>query len=429
MEAALQAAAWQLLTSLTQGQNALFEAAEQVRRGERVTNPFSVADPPPSHLFGEIESRARFVLAQVCQVLLETAQDFQVRTQQVLVPRTPSTEMRLLSTLALRGITHAHRALALLDAIERDEEDPSRLHELFKLDHAVTTGLRRYLEGIAVLAGMPLTGGRRPMPVQSLLMKAGEEVSDYKAVKVIPAAPGMAVHGHAGRSLVHLLAELVENGIKFSRPGAPVLVRASAVAGGLVIEVADEGLSITAGRREQLNRLLSSSQPQEVFALAEEGRIGLTVAARLARRCGVQASLHPHPEEGSSGTVARIIIPPDLLTDAPRPEPAVFTAPASAAPAPRTPTTVSAPQGTTSAGLPQRVRGSAAPGPSSRTVQSPAAGRQAPPSTATNGTEGGTPAAGPSTPASPSGPYGVAALRAGALKARAEDDATHPAQP
>ena len=64
------------------------------------------------------------------------------------------------------------RQLSFLDQLERTEENPETLDNLFKLDH-LATRMRRNAESLLVLAGID-TGRRlrRPMPLSDVVRTA-----------------------------------------------------------------------------------------------------------------------------------------------------------------------------------------------------------------------------------------------------------------
>ena len=62
-------------------------------------------------------------------------------------------------TLSRRNTTLVNQQLGLIEALERDEEDPERLESLFKLDH-LASRMRRTAESLMVLADAPTQTGR-----------------------------------------------------------------------------------------------------------------------------------------------------------------------------------------------------------------------------------------------------------------------------
>jgi hypothetical protein len=124
----------------------------------------------------------------------------------------------------------------------------------------------------------------------------------------------LAVTGQSVTDLTHLLAELVENAVRFSPPEASVIIRLRpypASPGSHVLTIEDCGIGM---RREDLdaaNELLA--HPQEID-LSVSQRLGLHVVARLAERHGVSVSLTLTP---GSGITAVVVLPAALFGDVP----------------------------------------------------------------------------------------------------------------
>jgi hypothetical protein len=120
----------------------------------------------------------------------------------------------------------------------------------------------------------------------------------------------LALPGHVGPDVTHLLAELIENGTQFSPPHSVVMVRAERVPAGLEVEVEDRALGLDAEEYRQLNQLLAGAEQVDAEAQVRDGRIGLPTAARLAQRHGLAVALRANP---AGGTTATVIIPTALL--------------------------------------------------------------------------------------------------------------------
>ncbi|WP_285786476.1 nitrate- and nitrite sensing domain-containing protein [Micromonospora sp. NBRC 101691] len=212
--------------------------------------------------------------------------------------------------LARRSQVLVERQLELLDELEREESDPDQLENLFKLDH-LAARMRRNDESLLVLSGAETR--RRwnwPVGLGSVLLAAGAEIEQYQRVRHESVAD-LYVVGHVVGELVHLLAELLENATAFSRPDTVVRVTVRAVAGGAVVEIADEGLGMSPSALAQTNRLLASPPPADVAA---SERMGLFVVGHLAARHDIDVRLCERVPEG---LVARVMLPAVLLASAP----------------------------------------------------------------------------------------------------------------
>ncbi|MDT5178776.1 MAG: hypothetical protein QOJ95_2974 [Mycobacterium sp.] len=226
----------------------------------------------------------------------------------------------MFETLSRRSRSLVDQQLGLIDQLERNEEDPERLDSLFKLDH-LAARMRRNGANLLVLAGNRVPREHAdPVPVASLINAAASEVEDYTRV-VTATVPESEVLGVVAGDLVHLLAELLDNALRYSPPTAEVRVSAVHTGnGGLVIEVTDSGLGMTdADLRVSNTRLQSGGEVNPYTAR----HMGLFVVGRLAAQHGLVVRLrNTVAAEPNSGTTAGVFIPAELLLYGPGgPEP------------------------------------------------------------------------------------------------------------
>jgi signal transduction histidine kinase len=224
--------------------------------------------------------------------------------------------------LARRNQALLHRQLGLLDGMERRAEEPEQLEDLFRIDH-LTTRMRRHAEGLIVLSGDSSgRGWRQPVPFVDVLRAAVAEVEDYTRIRVEVRSKA-ALAGPAVADVVHLLAELMENGAFFSPSNTVVRVQGDLVGRGFAIEIEDRGLGIADEQLEEINRELAS--PPD-FDPAGSDRLGLFISGRLAQRHGIKVTLR---SSVFGGTSAIVIIPTGLVvTDVSRVPVAAPAAPA-----------------------------------------------------------------------------------------------------
>ncbi|MEV0155712.1 nitrate- and nitrite sensing domain-containing protein [Micromonospora sp. NPDC050686] len=210
-------------------------------------------------------------------------------------------------SLARRTQALVHRQLTLLDAMERREQDAEELEDLFRVDH-LATRMRRNAENLIVLSGStPGRAWRRKVPMVDVIRGAVGEVEDYTRVNVLPLGR-VSLAGRAVGDVIHLLAELIENGLSFSPPHTTVEVRGQLVAAGFAIEIEDRGLGMTEEDLAAANhRIVDRSE----LNLANAARLGLYVVSRLTERHGVRVRLKESPY---GGTTAVVLIPLELVT-------------------------------------------------------------------------------------------------------------------
>lgn len=201
------------------------------------------------------------------------------------------------------------RQLEYISDIELKEADPESLEELFRLDH-LATRMRRNAESLLILAGSgPARQWSAAVPAMDVARAASAEVEDYKRLRLHHFDPAM-VKGEVTTDLVHILAELTENALSFSPPGAPVDVYGRFLQDGYVLVVVDSGIGMSASDLDIANQRLEGLGSED----GVPGRyLGHFVAGRLAARHGLSISLQASQ---SGGLVARVRIPADLIEEA-----------------------------------------------------------------------------------------------------------------
>ena len=209
--------------------------------------------------------------------------------------------------LARRSQILVDRLIGHLDRLERGEEDPDRLAELFQLDH-LATRMRRNDENLLVLAGADSTRVQRePAALIDVLRAAQSEVEHYTRIEFGVIDRDIEVASSAVNDLVHLVAELFDNATAFSPPDSHVMVEARRVGDRAVLYVEDRGIGITPEQMHDLNERLATPPMVDV---AVSRMMGLVVVARLAARHGVKVELRPASERG---TVADVTLPTSVL--------------------------------------------------------------------------------------------------------------------
>ncbi|OKJ75355.1 sensor histidine kinase [Streptomyces sp. CB02460] len=236
---------------------------------------------------------------------------------------------RLLQRIARRTQQLIGQQLKKLDQLEREHEDPELLDGLFDLDH-LTARLRRYEENLVILAGgSPHRRWRKPVPLLDVMRSAQGEVQDYQRVVLdLDGSPWLAAR--AVGPVSHVLAELIENALTFSRPPSPVEVRAAQVSRGLAIEVEDRGLGMDEEQLAAANELMSRPPRMDVLAHADDIRLGLYVIARLADQHGLRVEFR---QSAFGGTRVVVLVPDALTVPGPHAGPVAVPAPKPAEPA------------------------------------------------------------------------------------------------
>ncbi|GAA1775594.1 nitrate- and nitrite sensing domain-containing protein [Streptomonospora arabica] len=224
---------------------------------------------------------------------------------------------RVFLAIAHRNQSLVQRQLQLLDRVEREEDDPDLLEDLFHLDHLATRG-RRNAENLIILGGgRPGRRWRNPIPLVDILRGAISEIDEYTRVK-LRGVPELSLSGSVVADVIHLLAELVENATAFSPPHTVVHIHSEVVPKGVAVEIEDRGLGMSASVLEAANATLEQVPEFDVMALNQDSRLGLFVVARLAAKHDIRVRLCPSPY---GGTRAVVLVPAALISQAEIPGP------------------------------------------------------------------------------------------------------------
>jgi signal transduction histidine kinase len=224
----------------------------------------------------------------------------------------------MFETLSRRSRSLVDQQLSLIDRLERNEEDPERLESLFRLDH-LAARMRRNGANLLVLAGASVPRVQaEPVPVSAIVNAAASEVEDYTRV-VTATVPDSEIHGAVAGDLVHLLAELLDNALRYSPPISQVRVSAVHTGnGGLVIEVSDIGIGMTEPDLRVANTRLQSGGEVNPYTARH---MGLFVVGRLAEEHGLAVRLRSTiAGEPNSGTTAGVFVPSEQLVKAGGPD-------------------------------------------------------------------------------------------------------------
>ncbi len=271
---------------------------EQIRAGGHTPQ----ITPVPVHTEEEIGQLARAVDAIHEEALQLAGEQARLRVQ----------VGNMFETLSRRSRSLVDQQLALIEELERDEDEPRRLDSLFRLDH-LATRMRRNGANLMVLADTPSRRGHgdQPVALDSVMSAAVSEVEDYRRVLMLD-VPDTALTPAAAPDVVHLVAELIDNALRYSPPDSAVAVTASrAIEGGIILEVADRGLGMPPADIEETNERLSAGG--EVTPETAR-RMGLFVVGRLAQRHGVTVWLRATQVQGAtSGVTASVHIPAALV--------------------------------------------------------------------------------------------------------------------
>ena len=278
--------------------------ADKLTRGERLTADDCAPPPqlPADHHdpFAQLdfEAASQAHLAERC--LLEL-QDMFSRQQ-----------ADLFGNFAHRMQSLLHEMIKFLTEMEDKTESPRLLDALFILDH-YTVRLRRITDVLAVIGGAtPRRVWRKWQRLAEVLRGAVSEIRHYDRVKVKLSAEVM-VSGTIVANVMHLIAELLENGTRFSPAGTDVTVTSDLTDKGVLIQVIDHGVGLQTAVREALNRMLEGAdQAGRHNKWVADGCLGLYSAAVIAQGLEIPVWLRSGDR---GGTIAAVLLPSELVRE------------------------------------------------------------------------------------------------------------------
>ena len=206
----------------------------------------------------------------------------------------------MFTNVAQRTRNLVGRQLAVVDELERTEQNVDVLAKLYRLDH-LATRLQRNAGNLLVLAGSAEEARiKRPTALVTLLRAALTEIEDYRRVS-LDAICEITLAPEPAADLVLLFAELLENATVFSPPQTSVEVSAEIdIAGPCQVRIVDHGIGLKPERMIQENQRLVA---RERLDIAPTRVLGLFVVGRLARRHGLAVELFTTPGGGTTATV------------------------------------------------------------------------------------------------------------------------------
>ncbi|RNL86081.1 sensor histidine kinase [Halostreptopolyspora alba] len=214
---------------------------------------------------------------------------------------------KALANLAMRDLTLVESLLLLIQRLEEHEDNADVLEVLYQVDH-LGTRMRRNCENLLVMAGEPIDSAHQgAVPLHDVTRAAISEIDQYTRVR-IQELPQLHIRDTVADDLSHLLAELMENSLANSSDDSDVLVRAHyRDDGGLIMEIADDGIGIPSDKLARIN-----SELREPPVLTDESlrHMGLFVVGLLAHRHGIGVQLQTRPFSGTSGYV---LVPAEVV--------------------------------------------------------------------------------------------------------------------
>lgn len=217
---------------------------------------------------------------------------------------------------AVRGATRdvrtaLHRFQDRLRDLQHSYDDPALAEALFSLDHGCAQSLRR-AQITAVVCGDWAGPDREEAHLIDAVMAGLSRLAGYSRVRTgNRLAAGTALVPHAVEPVAIVTAELIDNALRHTPPGAEVVVEVAHSPGGVTVTVDDAGAGMTDGQRARAQRRVAGHDPVLLSELGDPPRMGLAAVGRLTRRFDLSVDLSSRSPQG--GLRAVLLIGESLL--------------------------------------------------------------------------------------------------------------------
>ncbi|MFE3166634.1 ATP-binding protein [Streptomyces sp. NPDC059224] len=354
--------------------------------GERLALVAKAAAGLAQTIIGEVRYAAQQEIEQIrahaAEELRRAHINAQAETARVQANAVRSTEAAVRSvSSALVGMA-AKTSKAVSEGV-RAHQDDATFGTLTGIDRTVQQTLL-VAQGWTILAGGKLTRHWTTTTLTDVVRAAMGYVEDYQ--RVAPQELSLGVKTRVVGPVVHALALLLDNALRFSPPQSRVHVSFEQGHHGVTVIVDDSGLQMTPEQLDEARDILSGQRTDDITQLGALPKTGFRVVAALAGNYGFRVDVQA--PNAMMGTRALLTLPADLLTtvDEAPPATAAHSVPQDALPsategrlalAPPTPEPQPGPErppvpevsSTTASGLTRRHRrGTPAPAPARRPV-------------------------------------------------------------
>ncbi|MFG2441000.1 ATP-binding protein [Streptomyces sp. NPDC048508] len=191
----------------------------------------------------------------------------------------------------------------------RTHQEDAAFETLTGIDRTVQQTLL-VAQGWTVLAGGKLTRHWSTTALTDVVRAAMGYVEDYQ--RVAPQELSVAVKTRVVGPVVHTLALLLDNALRFSPPLSRVHVSFEQGHHGVTIIVDDSGLQMTPEQLDEARDVLTSQRSDDITQLGALPKTGFRVAAALSRAYGFRVDVQA--PNALLGTRALLTLPQDLLT-------------------------------------------------------------------------------------------------------------------
>lgn len=227
----------------------------------------------------------------------------------------------------LQGL--ANEQQIAISGLQRKYGDQHILQDLLDIDH-MNSQFGRRAQSIAVLCEGWLGRHRSVASVYDVVRSAKGRVRHFTRVEIHSQA-SFAVISQAVEPVALALAELLDNATSYSAPETTIDINIRAVPKGVCIVIDDAGVGMNEEEKTRAADLLNNPV-SGVTGLGNPPQFGFAVMGVLAARYGFTVSVDTASPYG--GVRAVVLLPQELLTSMPEPQPVGPAAVAETAPAP-----------------------------------------------------------------------------------------------
>ncbi|CAM5466170.1 histidine kinase OS=Streptomyces tendae OX=1932 GN=GUR47_08035 PE=4 SV=1 [Streptomyces tendae] len=182
---------------------------------------------------------------------------------------------------------------------------------LVEIDHLAQQMLLT-ASGYSVLAGDKLSRRWPATTLTDIVRAAMGRIEGYERIKH-PEMGSVVVEGRAVEAVVHALAVLLDNALRYSPPAASVHVSLEQGHHACFLIVDDAGLRMDDERLLWASDVMSGEQRDDITRLGAHPQTGLRVASLLAENYGFRVELTaPNIYQG---TRAMVVLPKNLIVD------------------------------------------------------------------------------------------------------------------
>ncbi|WP_308188571.1 ATP-binding protein [Nocardia spumae] len=200
----------------------------------------------------------------------------------------------------------------VVSAALREHRGDDVYETLIRIDHSVQQMIRQAQSYVIVCGGLP---GRR-WPQQALTDIVGGAVGRVRDfTRVRPQQLDRVVISRAVEPLVHTLATLLDNALRYSPPTSFVDVTFQEGHHGLTVIIDDAGVRMNPEQMEEARQVLAGERTVDIHQLGPTPRVGFPGIAALARRYGFTVYIDGPNIYG--GMRAMVYVPEGLLAARP----------------------------------------------------------------------------------------------------------------